>query len=240
TGTITLTQPAPLQTGICNNQTVVFGYYPENLAKITTNVTGGTPNFTYLWSTGETTASIQVAPTATTTYSVTVTDRNGCIAAGSSTVTVIDIRCGSSLDRVSMCDLAIKNQCVKPEDVPNKLSLGWKLGTCPGNTAAAFNGGNCGQPTIVPGACSICQPSGVLKLMTVKYLGPSGVIVRARNYPGQTVFQTFANVQNGDNLVVNGTFNNSNILDLFTYLEVVGSTQPYAAIPTDCINHGAE
>ena len=35
---------------------------------------------TYLWNTGQTTASITVSPTATTHYSVTVTGSNGCVA----------------------------------------------------------------------------------------------------------------------------------------------------------------
>ncbi|MDX2361925.1 MAG: choice-of-anchor L domain-containing protein [Crocinitomicaceae bacterium] len=35
---------------------------------------GGAPPYTYLWSTGETTASIFVSPTSTQTYTVTVTD----------------------------------------------------------------------------------------------------------------------------------------------------------------------
>ena len=43
---------------------------------------------TYLWSTGETTQSIDVCPTTTTTYSVTVTSATGCQVEGSTTVTV--------------------------------------------------------------------------------------------------------------------------------------------------------
>lgn len=42
---------------------------------------------TYLWSTGETTASITVSPATTTNYSVTVNNA-GCIASGSTTVSV--------------------------------------------------------------------------------------------------------------------------------------------------------
>ena len=45
-------------------------------------------NVTYSWSTGATTASINVVPTSTTTYSVTVTDCNGCIGTDQFTVTV--------------------------------------------------------------------------------------------------------------------------------------------------------
>jgi subtilisin-like proprotein convertase family protein len=42
----------------------------------------------YLWSTGATTASITVAPTMNTTYSVTVTNANSCISNTSTTITV--------------------------------------------------------------------------------------------------------------------------------------------------------
>jgi uncharacterized repeat protein (TIGR01451 family) len=42
----------------------------------------------YLWSTGETTQSIDVSPGSTTTYSVNVTDGNGCNGSDTHTVTV--------------------------------------------------------------------------------------------------------------------------------------------------------
>lgn len=47
---------------------------PGEEIQLTTNVTGGSLPYTYLWSTGETTPSISVIPSATTTYTVTVTD----------------------------------------------------------------------------------------------------------------------------------------------------------------------
>jgi phosphatidylserine/phosphatidylglycerophosphate/cardiolipin synthase-like enzyme len=39
---------------------------------------GGTPAYTYLWNTGATTTSINVCPVVKTTYTVTLTDANGC------------------------------------------------------------------------------------------------------------------------------------------------------------------
>jgi gliding motility-associated-like protein len=40
--------------------------------------TGGTPGFSFLWSTAAITQNITVSPTIATTYTVTVTDANGC------------------------------------------------------------------------------------------------------------------------------------------------------------------
>ena len=56
-------------------------------ASVTLTASGGT---SYLWNdpAATTTAAITVAPTATTTYMVTVTNANGCIAIASSTVIV--------------------------------------------------------------------------------------------------------------------------------------------------------
>jgi hypothetical protein len=52
------------------------------------NPSGGTPPYTYLWSTGEVTRMINVAPVAPTTYTVAVADAGGCSASSSETVTV--------------------------------------------------------------------------------------------------------------------------------------------------------
>ncbi len=53
------------------------------------NTSGGTGPYFFSWSTGGTTGSISVAPSATTTYSVTVKDiSSGCTSTASTTVTV--------------------------------------------------------------------------------------------------------------------------------------------------------
>uniref|UniRef100_UPI003D6B69F5 GEVED domain-containing protein n=1 Tax=Lewinella sp. TaxID=2004506 RepID=UPI003D6B69F5 len=54
---------------------------------LTANVVEGT-GVSYLWSTGETTASITVTPTQTTDYGVTITVGNGCTDSDEVTVTV--------------------------------------------------------------------------------------------------------------------------------------------------------
>ncbi len=64
-----------------SNPTICAGEY----STLTAN---GSPGSTYLWNTGATTQSITVTPSATTTYSVTVTAPNGCQASATGTVTV--------------------------------------------------------------------------------------------------------------------------------------------------------
>ncbi|MCC9070509.1 gliding motility-associated C-terminal domain-containing protein [Flavobacterium sp. F-65] len=54
-------------------------------SSITLNVTGGTPNYTYLWNTGATTKDL--ANVAPGTYTVTVTDSNNCTKQLSVTIT---------------------------------------------------------------------------------------------------------------------------------------------------------
>jgi hypothetical protein len=56
---------------------------------LTATVAGGVGPFNYQWSNGATTASITVSPSATTTYTVTVSSANGCISnPASGTVTI--------------------------------------------------------------------------------------------------------------------------------------------------------
>ncbi|MCD4726278.1 MAG: immunoglobulin domain-containing protein, partial [Pirellulales bacterium] len=57
--------------------------------------TGGTSPYTYLWDNNATTVTINVSPTATTTYTVTATDDNFCSDADEITLTVNNISPGS-------------------------------------------------------------------------------------------------------------------------------------------------
>jgi PKD repeat protein len=52
-------------------------------------VSGGTPGYTFSWSGGLFGSTPTVCPSSTTTYTVTVTDANGCVVTGPLTATVI-------------------------------------------------------------------------------------------------------------------------------------------------------
>ncbi|MTB53824.1 SdrD B-like domain-containing protein, partial [Lewinella sp. W8] len=72
-------------------------------ATLTAVGSGGTPGYTYLWSTGATTASITVSPGATTVYDVTITDAQGCTGETSGTVIVNPLPVVDAGDDVRLC-----------------------------------------------------------------------------------------------------------------------------------------
>ncbi len=80
-GTVVITQPPQLGVQVYG-ESQICGIVPDG--KVTAVPYGGTQPYTYHWSTGATTA--QISGLAQGTYTVTVTDANGCTTAGSGTV----------------------------------------------------------------------------------------------------------------------------------------------------------
>jgi len=119
-----------------DDQLVYFGYNPMASADLTASVSGGTAPYTYLWSTGETTDVITVCPEENTTYTVTVTDANGCEAIDDVEVEVVDVRCGWRNRRVLICHTSFwcpniqYTVCVKKWMVPWLLWWGDQMGSC--------------------------------------------------------------------------------------------------------------
>ncbi|MGB3546213.1 MAG: SprB repeat-containing protein, partial [Saprospiraceae bacterium] len=85
TGTVTI-QTFPSPTVSIQGPDIICG--AGNSGTLTAVGAGGAPGYLYNWSTGAVTASITVGTSGT--YSVTITDQNGCTASTSKTVTVID------------------------------------------------------------------------------------------------------------------------------------------------------
>ena len=80
---------------VSNDVTIMDG-------ETTTLTVSGSDN--YLWSTGETSESIEVSPTVTTTYTVSTTSVNGCTSNAEITVTVIPELVAEAGEDVEICN----------------------------------------------------------------------------------------------------------------------------------------
>lgn len=116
-------------------QTVYDGFQPAECADLSVSTMYGAGGNTYLWSTGETTASINVCPSETTTYSVTVTDAAGNTASDDTVVVVVDLSChDNNGNKVSIChrsnDGSYHTLCISSSAVQAHLDHGDSLGSC--------------------------------------------------------------------------------------------------------------
>jgi len=121
---------------ISEAETLYSGYGDDQCTTIgVMAVTGGEGPYTYEWSTGETTETISVCPESTQTYSVIITDVNGCEATAETTVEVIDVSCGnnSRFPRVQVCYRG-RSLCVPEIAASRLLDRGATLGSCEAST----------------------------------------------------------------------------------------------------------
>lgn len=129
--TITVNEPAPISANLPSEETIDCLLQPVTL---TAAPTGGCAPYSYEWSTGETTASIEVNPDETTAYTVVVTDANGCVSTLNATTTVNVInRCGNNNQKVVICHVPHGNSgnpqtiCISPNALSPHLESLWNL-----------------------------------------------------------------------------------------------------------------
>ncbi|MGB0165962.1 MAG: T9SS type A sorting domain-containing protein [Luteibaculum sp.] len=153
---INLSAPSTMNLSITGEATVYLGYAPAECSDLVSTVSGGNAPYTYKWSTGSSSASINVCPKNTSTYTLTVTDQNGCSVSASKTVCVIDARAGGGgkgKEKVYVCHNGKVTLSIPDEAVINgHLQHGCRLGRCSdipcenssseGVSALAQNGGD--------------------------------------------------------------------------------------------------
>lgn len=95
-------QPLPI---LQDDQTLLYclNTYPQTIT-LTSGLIGNTNNYTYLWSTGEQTESIQINEIGT--YTVTVTDNNSCQRSRSITVESSNI---ATINHINILDVSNNN-----------------------------------------------------------------------------------------------------------------------------------
>lgn len=133
--TATIPNAMALSNGVEPN-TVYIGYAPASSLRLCAESNNGIPPYTYVWSTGQTTQSIVVSPNAATDYWVTVSDGAGCSKTVTTSVKVVDVRCGNKLGNVLICQVPpgnpgkAKTTCINGNAVASQLSNGSYLGNC--------------------------------------------------------------------------------------------------------------
>jgi hypothetical protein len=119
--------------------TVYPAYAPASSLTLQANVSGGAGPYTYNWSTGATTSSVTLSPTATTTYSLAVKDQNGCPGSATKTVNVLNISGGRSGDKIVVCHNGHTLTIAAPALVDHFLH-GDMLGSCEPNSVTVRSG----------------------------------------------------------------------------------------------------
>ena len=128
----------PLVVTASENAKVFSGYEPAACTTLEASATGGKGAYTYTWSTGETTAAIEVCPSDSRTYSVVVEDAIGNSIMEEVNVCVVDVSCGNGrgIGKVELCYTVGRRRkrqvslCLPERLVPHFLKRGAVLGSC--------------------------------------------------------------------------------------------------------------
>lgn len=129
---VTIPDVNAIGSGVLPN-TVYLGYNPASTITLTSNVSGGTPAYSYNWSSGSLSSSATVSPTTNTTYNLTVTDANGCKASAAKNIEVKDIRSTNTIGNIIICHKTTQETNTLEVDqnaVAAHLAHGDFLGVC--------------------------------------------------------------------------------------------------------------
>ncbi len=124
--TITLTEPPALATTLGPDQSYDFACSCANLVPTTSGGSTCQP-YAYTWSTGATSSTITVCPSQTATYTVTVTDINGCVTAD--VISILKPALVGQLDRYVVLGTGTQNDQIGSNDYFYTGAVGHRLGT---------------------------------------------------------------------------------------------------------------
>ncbi|MGB3774590.1 MAG: T9SS type A sorting domain-containing protein, partial [Leeuwenhoekiella sp.] len=124
---------------LTENQKIYLGYGEECVTLVADSVAGGTGDYSYIWSTGEVSDSIDVCPVETSVYSLEIADSNGCTVTKMVTVEVEDVNCtrGNGMNKVEICWKG-KQKCVAESALPALLRQGATIGSCDKSNQLVF------------------------------------------------------------------------------------------------------
>jgi len=170
-GTITISQPSSSVSVSMSKTDVTITGWSDGTA--TANPSGGTPGYTFVWSTGATTQTITGRTAGT--YTVTVTDSHGCTA--SNNVTINQPPCSLSMSQTHI-DVSCYNGSngsitISVSGAQGSVSYTWNAGATTQNrsglsagtyTVTATDDGGC----TASGTITISQPSSSVSVSMSK------------------------------------------------------------------------
>ncbi len=213
-----------MSSGVLPN-TVYFGYASASSITLISNVSGGNTPYSYSWSNGSASSSISVSPAINTTYSLTVTEANGCQATANKTITVMDIRGGKKLDKVIICHKPNKQMNtleIGSTDVPDHLAHGDMLGSCLAINPSLTNKSSQIEENIPVELAIAAMPNPFTNYFTISINGGNvseKLSVRVTDILGRTI-------ERKDNLQTNSTLKIGNNYRPGVYIiEVIQGTE---------------
>ncbi len=160
TATVSITTPPPLGAGANINNNVLCAGQCNGSA--TANATGGVTSYTYLWQPGAQTTQT-VTNLCAGTYTVTVTDANGCTATQSIQITQPPVLSASITGTTSSCNICNGTATISVSGGTSPYSFNWN--TTPVQTTATATG-------LCPGSytCVVTDNNGCTTQITVTIL----------------------------------------------------------------------
>lgn len=221
--TINISEPAVLTIGFSSANMSCHGICDGSA---TASGSGGTSSYTYSWSTGATTASINNLCAGT--YTCTITDANGCTTSNSVTITE---PAAQSLSVASLNNATCKGACDGSASINASGSFSWSNGsTVPGisNVCAGYY------------LCTVTDGMGCSDTISVTITEPATALV-----PSQTVTNVSCNGGNDGSVTLGGSggvppytysFNNSILTSTATYTGLsVGTYNAYIQDANSCM-----
>ena len=134
TASITITQPPQLFAVPGTGPTICI----SQSGGITAIGNGGTPGYNYAWTDGTnnwSTQNITVSPTVTTTYTVIVTDANGCVSAPQPLTVIVNQPLNvQAMPDITVCEFDLVNIAATGTGGNNQLTYTWQPGNLVGQT----------------------------------------------------------------------------------------------------------
>ncbi|MBI4931627.1 MAG: gliding motility-associated C-terminal domain-containing protein [Bacteroidetes bacterium] len=184
----------------------------------TANPSGGTPNYTYLWSNGD--ANQTANNLSAGTYVVTVTDANGCTAQTSVTITIANGPSVSASSTVAGCTMANGTATANPSGgTPNYTYL-WSNGTS-NQTANNLSAGTYSVTVTDANGCT-AQTSVTIAIANSPSVSASSTVAGCTVANGTATANPTGGTPNYTYLWSNGTSNQTaNNLSAGTYIVTV-------------------